>query len=132
LKKRRAARVWDLCSVTLSSLCMLHCLGLPLLTTVLPVVSQYSDSHQLHMGMVLLALPVTVWVVLSELATRRSELFIASASSGICLMLAAVFVPALHSVETALTVVGSALVGGAHFWRWLHYHSPAPCANEDI
>ncbi len=126
----KAARLWDMGAVTLSSICMLHCLGLPLLTAVLPIISL---SHEgLHVAMVLLAVPVTAWVVLSEMAARGNEFFIGAATTGICLMLAAVAVPALEAYETVLTLVGGTLLAGAHLWRWYHHQPRFPAVNDDV
>ncbi len=99
---------------------MLHCLGLPLLTILLPVISQFAESEAVHIGMVILAVPVTLYVVRSEFGTPGSEVFIAAALTGLCLLVVAVAVPALHDFETVLTVSGGIILGGAHLWRWFH------------
>lgn len=111
---------------------MLHCLGLPLFTTILPIASLFSENHLLHLTMVLLAIPVTSWVVFSELSSNRNELFIVTACSGLCLMLSAVLIPALEPFELILTVTGGILLGGAHMWRWSQHHARLPATHEDV
>jgi len=130
-ERASAGRTWDLSAATLSSVCVLHCLGLPLLTTLLPVASLFSDSHLLHVAMVLLAIPVTLRVVLSEVATRRREVFITAALTGLCLMLAAVLVPVPEAYETPLTVIGGALLVCAHLWRWFQHQARFPSVSDD-
>lgn len=120
----RAGRLWDASAATLSSLCIVHCIGLPLFTTLLPLASLFSDDEGLHLTMVLLAIPVTLWVVFVEAKTRRQVLFMTAALAGLGMMLAAVFVGALASFELHLTVAGGITLASAHLWRWAH-HSPS-------
>ena len=110
-------RVWDLCAAALSSTCILHCLALPLLAAMLPVTSQLVDNHVVHLVLVLLAVPVTLWVVRSEGLTGSGQVFSPLALSGLALMLAAVTL--WEEFEAALTLIGGTMLGGAHVWRWL-------------
>ena len=123
LSSFRAGRLWDASAATLSSLCIVHCIGLPLFTTLLPIASLFSEEEGLHLTMVLLAVPVTLWVVFVEVKTRRSTMFIAPALLGLALMLSAVFVGALSAYELHLTVVGGVTLAAAHLWRWTHHSS---------
>lgn len=114
---QKAGRGWDICATSLSSLCVLHCLGFPLLIAVLPMLGQLGDSHTVHVGMVMLAVPVTLYVVWSEISARSSESFIIIALGGLGFMVLAVSVPILHDFETALTLIGGTMLAGAHIWR---------------
>ena len=100
---------------------MLHCLGVPLLATVLPMVSLFGDSHLVHIVMVAMAVPVTLWVVFTELSKGKSEVFIGVALTGLVLMVLAVTL--FEDYETPLTVAGGLLLGSAHLWRWFQ-HQP--------
>lgn len=123
LKRRRAARGWDLYAAGMSAACVLHCLGLPLLATLLPVTSQTVDNHLLHVVLVMLAVPVTLWVVWGEGADSESGVFAAVALTGLTLMVMAVTVAPLEQFEVALTLTGGAMLGGAHIWRWFHHRA---------
>ena len=112
-------RFWDACATALSSTCILHCLALPLFATMLPVTFQLVDNHVVHLVLVLLAAPVTLWVVLSEGLTGSGQLFTPVALSGLALMLAAVTF--WEAFEMALTIIGGTMLGGAHVWRWLRH-----------
>ena len=124
MKRKKAGRVWDLCATGLSAACILHCLGLPLLVTLLPVVSQLGDSHLVHVVLVMLAVPVTLWVIWGEGVTGDGGLFAAIALAGLALMVAAVTASALEDFEVALTLIGGSLLGGAHIWRWFRHPAP--------
>ena len=122
-KSRKVARSWDLAAASLSSLCVLHCLGLPLFTVFLPVASQLGDDHFVHALMVAAAVPVTLWVVLGEMNTRRNEVFIACALAGMGLLVAAVAIPPLEAFETPITLAGGGLLASAHSWRWFQHQN---------
>ena len=113
--------VWDLCAVALSSACLVHCLALPLLATALPLLSHVSESHTVHLMLVSMAAPITLWIVRNVVKSGGGRLFPAAALAGLSLMLLAVLVPGLEQFEVQLTVVGVLLLGGAHLWRW-HQH----------
>lgn len=123
VKRRRAARFWDTCAAGLTSACLLHCLALPLLATMAPVASQLFDNNLMHMALVLMAMPVTLWVVLGEGTSGDGLFFTPIALSGLAMMLAAVTI--LEPFEVALTLTGGMLLGGAHVWRWFRCQTPA-------
>ena len=123
VRRRRAARVWDIFAAALTSACLLHCLALPILATMMPVASQLFDNHLMHVVLVLLAVPVTFWVVWGEGITGDGMFFTPIALTGLAMMLAAVTV--LEPFEVILTVIGGALLGGAHVWRWFRHQAPA-------
>ena len=119
--RRRAARGWDVYATTLSAACIIHCLGLPLLAAFLPVFAQSFDDHLLHVVLVALAAPVTLWVIWSEDLAERGALFVTVALSGLALMVIAVAVEPLEQYEVPLTVSGGSLLASAHIWRWFHH-----------
>lgn len=116
---------WDLCAVALSSACLLHCLALPLLASALPLLSHFSESHTVHVALVMMAAPITLWIVWDVLKSGGGRLFALVALTGLSLMLLAVLVPVLEQFEVELTVAGVLLLGGAHLWRWNHHRVPS-------
>lgn len=120
-KRRRAARVWDVCAAALSSACLLHCLALPLLATMAPVASQLFDNHLTHVVLVMLAIPITLWVAWGEGVSGDAMFFTPIALTGLAMMVAAVTV--LEPFEVVLTVIGGLLLGGAHVWRWFRHQT---------
>ena len=132
MRRFRVKKGWDLGAVALSFVCMLHCIGLPLLTSVLPVTSFFADSHLFHIVMVAMALPITLLIVIVEWLGQRREFFIAGALLGLSLLVIAVAVPALEFFEVALTVAGAALLSVSHLWRWMQQRTEMMPTNDDV
>ena len=122
LKSHHAGRGWDAGAATLSVLCILHCLALPLFATLVPVLAMVSDAEWVHVMLVMLAAPVTLWVVRAALPNQESVFFVVIAVSGLALMVSAVTL-APEQLEDTLTLAGGTLLGGAHMWRWLRHQT---------
>ncbi|MEO1245324.1 MAG: MerC domain-containing protein [Pseudomonadota bacterium] len=111
----------DLYAAALSTLCLIHCLALPLLATMLPLAAHFAESELAHRVLVLLAAPVSLWVVWKAWPIEGSGLFIGAALTGLGLLLLGAFVAAVEVYEEPITVAGSLLLGSAHLWRWLRH-----------
>lgn len=109
----------DLCAAGLSTLCLIHCLALPLLVSLLPLAAQSFDSHFLHQILALAAVPVSARVMWKALPVDGNRLFIAAATTGLGLLLLAAFVEATSAYEQPITVAGGVLLGTAHLWHWV-------------
>lgn len=114
----KTARLVDVSAISLSALCLIHCLALPFFAAFLPVAASLSDAEWLHRAFVLAALPVSGWVIFRERAARRATWFTPLALGGLTLLLVAAFAQPLHDYETPLTVIGAVLLASAHILRW--------------
>lgn len=126
----------DLYAAGLSTLCLLHCLALPLLTTVLPIAGQLSENELLHRALVLLAAPATLWVSWQMLRRNGSLLFLVAACIGLALLVLAAFLEPMAAYEQPMTVTGALLLAGAHLWRWSRHrhggsHRTEPSAASE-
>ena len=108
----------DLYAAGLSALCLLHCLALPLLVTIMPLAAQTAESELVHRLLVLATVPVSLRVVWKTSAVHRNWLFIGSVSAGLALLLLAAFGEAVSAYEEPITVVGGVLLCSAHLWHW--------------
>ncbi len=106
-------------AVGLSTLCLLHCIALPILVTVLPVAAQAAENEFLHRILVLLAVPVSLRVVWKALPGDGNRLFVVAALGGLGLLLLAAFVEAVSRYEQPITVAGGVLLASAHLWHWM-------------
>lgn len=110
-------------------MCMLHCLGLPLLLASLPMIGQLGDDHFIHVALLLVTAPITLWVVWRADVGGKGKWFISMALVGLATMIVAVSVEPLHDYEVPLTLAGGSLLGGAHLWRWFQRY-PTPVDAE--
>ncbi len=109
----------DATAITLSALCLIHCLALPVLSLSLPVLGALAEAEWIHQVLVILALPIPVIAVLNDRGQSGRYEFTVLAAVSLSLMLAAAFFEPLHDFETALTIVGSTLLAAAHIRRWI-------------
>ena len=105
----------DLSAVALSGLCLLHCLALPLVASLLPVLGAWSEAEWVHVVFVLFALPLSA-AALARAHRRRAlpAWMWAMAALGLALLSAgALGWPSAH-LETPITVTGSLLLVAVH------------------
>ena len=110
----RAAAI-DGTAITLSGLCLIHCLMLPVLSATLPIAGTIGEAEWLHQAFVAAALPFA----LIGLTSKRITLFAgALIIAGLGLLFAGAFVEPWHDYETRMTVVGAILLASGHLLRW--------------
>lgn len=122
--KSPSAALLDAGAVALSSLCLLHCLALPLLAAALPLFGTWAEAEWVHLLFVAIALPLTGYALWR--AERRHPLPVlawATAGVGLGLLLAGALALPSHDWETPMTVTGSLLLAATHIWNARHY----PC-----
>ncbi|MEM6556912.1 MAG: MerC domain-containing protein [Pseudomonadota bacterium] len=116
------ATVVDGSAIVLSSLCLIHCLALPLLSAILPVAGVWAEAEWLHKTFVIAAIPFSLIGLSSKRLTVPIGILIAS---GIGFLLLGAFVESLHDYETQLTVIGALLLASGHALRWSNASLPS-------
>ncbi|MDE0348424.1 MAG: MerC domain-containing protein [Gammaproteobacteria bacterium] len=107
----------DLYAAGLSSLCLVHCLALPLLVTLMPLAA-IAENELVHRVLVIAAIPVSLRVIWKTLPVDRNWPFVGAALSGLGLLVLAAFIEAVSAYEEPLTVAGGTLLCAAHLWHW--------------
>jgi len=116
------AAVIDGSAIVLSSLCLIHCLALPIMSAALPVAGVWAEAEWVHRLFVLLAVPFALLALASKYAGYLTGSLIVV---GISTLAAGAFVEAFHDYEVTLTVVGASLLAAGHGLRWLKtYNAP--------
>ncbi|MEL6378298.1 MAG: MerC domain-containing protein [Pseudomonadota bacterium] len=113
----------DFTALGLSTLCVLHCLAVPLLVLSQPVFAVVAEAEWLHKIFVLLAFPISG---LSFLQIRRHHIdrvFVTFAAVGLMLLFASAFLERFHPQEQLFTILGAVSLSVAHLWR-LFRHKP--------
>ena len=121
---KNAAALFDVSALALSGLCLLHCLALPLLAALLPLLGTWSEAEWVHGLFVLIAAPLTSYALWR--AHRHRPLPAALwllAGTGLALLLAGACGGLGARAETPLTVAGSLALASAHLWNAARRHA---------
>ncbi len=107
----------DYMAIGLSSLCLLHCLAIPLLAIALPVFAVVAEAEWLHKIFVALAFPVSGLALLQIRRHHIDGVFIVLALVGLALLFASAFLERFHPQEQTFTIIGALSLSAAHLWR---------------
>jgi len=113
----------DGAAAALSSLCLLHCLLLPIGLGLAPVVSGLSGTHMhgaewVHWALLALAAPVSVYALWRGMAFHGDQWPWKFAGIGFALMAGGALAHGAGPVEQILTVLGGIVVAFAHWRNW--------------
>lgn len=115
----RLAKALDVSAVGLSALCLIHCLALPGLSLLLPVLGLWAQAEWIHVAFIAAAAPVAILALVDLRALRpHSWTILGIAGSGLALMLAGAVEFPNPLYERPLTVLGGLLLSGAHIANW--------------
>ncbi len=118
---------FDGTAAALSSLCLLHCLLLPLGLGLAPVLAAVPGAGMhgpewLHWALLALAAPVSVYALWRGLAAHGDPLPWRLAAAGFALMAGGAALHDTGPAEQALTVAGGLVVAFAHWRNWRARH----------
>lgn len=106
-------RLWDAGGLTISGLCLVHCLALPFLAILLPLTGTLVDDERVHFAVLGLAAPVAWFAFAVPYLDRRISFALpAVACIGLGLLAAGLVAP--HEHELTLTASGGAILAMAH------------------
>ena len=126
MHQSRNAAALDASAVALSTLCIIHCLFLPVVTAVLPLSAMWLEQEWVHDVFVLTALPISGYAIFVSLKRREGIGFGLAASVGLALLCAAAFLESIHDYEVPVTVMGGVVLAFAHLLRWYGRHRDIP------
>ncbi len=113
----------DGAAAALSSLCLLHCLLLPIGLGLAPVVSGLSGGELhgaawVHWVLLAVAAPVSIYALWRGMAFHGDHLPWKVAALGFALMAAGALAHGAGPAEQILTVLGGLVVAFAHWRNW--------------
>ncbi len=135
-----ASKYFDQIAITLSAVCIVHCLAVPLVIAVLPIAAvSLGDPTHFHGLMLWLVVPTSVLGFGLGFRVHGSRAIVGFGAVSVAVLAAAAVWG--HSrwpeaVEIAVSVLGSLSLGAAHWWnfhevRRLHRHgSPFSVPGE--
>ena len=107
----------DQVAVALSGLCLLHCLLLPFLVTLLPFLGQFGDDH-LHAEMLVVVIPISVLALGLGFRRHRHGGIVAAGIAALAILTIGGTIA--HNTfglaaDRALTVIGSITLAVTHY-----------------
>lgn len=119
--------LWDKLGIAASTVCLVHCLALPLLIPLLPALALVGHG-ELHSLMLLPLVALTGLAIVPGYLRHRAKPVLGTALAGMAACLAAVLAEALfhvHEFDQPLTVTGSLLLVTAHLMNLRRARQPA-------
>ncbi len=127
---------WDRLGITLSLVCLAHCLLLPVAIVTLPLLAvQWLQDGAVHALMALILAPVAALALVPGLKRHHSWAVAGTMATGLGLVSTAAFAgegTVAHQWSTGLTIAGGAFLVAAHCVNLRLCRScPACAAHED-
>lgn len=116
----------DAAAISLSGLCLAHCLALPFLASVIPFLGAAAEMEWLHKTFVFLAALFVAFALATAPKHSSRMTFVVLAIIGIGLLFTGAFIEQFHDHETLLTTIGAVVLASAHLVRW----RAQQCCNE--
>jgi hypothetical protein len=112
-------RLFDLSAISLSGLCLAHCLALPVLAAFVPALAAWTRAEWVHGLIVLVAAPLTAFALWrAHLARPLPMALLALAALSLLALTAGALQWPQARWATPITVAGSLLLASAHGWNW--------------
>jgi hypothetical protein len=113
----------DRAAVGASFACLLHCLALPVLFSLLPALAQVvSIPESFHLWVLAFALPTSAYALASGRARHGASWPLAFGALGLALLAIGVLRFGGTLYETPVTVAGSLTLATAHIGNWRLRH----------
>ena len=113
------SRDWlDAAAVFMSTLCLVHCLALPLIVTGVPFLAQFADSH-LHYQVLVIVVPLSVLALALGYRRHRNSRIVAAGALGLLLLVVGATVAHTQLglfADRLFTIAGSLTLAVAH-WK---------------
>ncbi|MEN2746536.1 MerC domain-containing protein [Sphingomonas sp. T9W2] len=110
----------DGAAIGASLLCLIHCIGLPILFALLPALASIGlpSSEWLHLLLLLTAIPVSALALVGGWRAHGRVVPMLLGALGLSGLAAGLAFDSVPGAETALTVAGSLALAMAHLGNW--------------
>lgn len=113
-------------AVFASSLCLAHCLLLPIVVALSPTLAGMLDLGEgFHLWMVAIAIPISVTALIHGYRRHGRKGPGYAGGTGLALLAAGVLYAPSERIETLFTVAGSIILAMAHIRNWMHRNGAA-------
>jgi hypothetical protein len=111
--------ILDRLAITLSGVCLLHCLLLPFIIVALPLLVQFNGKH-FHLQMLVAVIPVSLIAFAIAYPRHGNKTIIAWGLVGIAIMFVGGTIAHANYgavADTTLTIAGSVILATSHFFN---------------
>ncbi|MBX9708679.1 MAG: MerC domain-containing protein [Caulobacteraceae bacterium] len=110
-------------AMSLSGLCILHCLAPPVFAIALPFLGVLAETEWVHWLFVALAIPASALALFGSFGGGSASLIL-SATAGLGLLIAGAAGWPDHGSETLMTVSGGLVLAAVHALNWRRARRP--------
>ncbi len=106
-------------AISLSGLCLVHCLLLPFIIVALPMLVQINDTH-FHVQMLIVVIPVSLFAFALAYRRHRNKAIIVWGIAGITIMfIGGTIAHANYGnlADSLLTIAGSIVLATSHYFN---------------
>ena len=109
----------DSIAIILSSICLIHCLAIPILFLVGSTVAMgfFETELLVHVLLLMVAAPMSGYALVIGYRTHRSAIVLYLGLVGLTLMLSGVIFHGQFFLEVVVTIAGSLVLGLAHIYN---------------
>lgn len=108
----------DAAGIGLSALCLVHCLGLPVLIAMSPALV-WMEDERVHILLAIGALMITFIAASSWPSLPRQPWLYIAALSGLVLLFAGALIEMSEIEERVITTIGALFLASAHLSSWM-------------
>lgn len=129
---KTAQAVTDKLAISLSLLCAIHCLALPLLLIWLPSLALLNlDNEAFHLWMVIAVIPSSIYALTVGCKQHKRFPILLLGILGLAILISALFFGEQfgESGETILTLLGAAIVSSSHWFNFRLCRDPKNSDN---
>jgi len=127
----------DKAAISLSLLCSIHCLAIPLLVVLLPsIVALPLEGETFHLWMLYAVVPISAYAL--TMGCKSHKRYRVLLLGGLGLLILAATALAGHAIlgemwEKIFTVLGTSIMAVGHFWnyRLCQHHANCGCSDQN-
>jgi len=110
----------DGAAIGASLLCLIHCIGLPILFALLPAMATVGvpSSEWLHLVLLLTAVPLSGIALVAGYRAHGRIVPLALGGAGLIALATGLVFASIPAAETVFTVVGSLALAAGHVGNW--------------
>ena len=114
--------ITDTAAISLSLLCTIHCLVLPLLAALLPSIAALPLTDEIfHIWMVVAVIPISTYALTMGCKNHKRYQILLIGSIGLLVLCVVAFLGhdlLSEELEKVFTVIGTMIIATAHIWNY--------------